>query len=116
MQWSTLLQDSNWGDMKIKTQEQLEERMARPSEADVAAMCAMEGDILILGVGGKMGPTLAQLIRRAADASGKKIRVMGVARFSDKTLPDALRAHGSNQSPATCWSRMSWHSCPMRRT
>jgi nucleoside-diphosphate-sugar epimerase len=80
--------------MKIKTQEQLEEWMSRPTEADIAAMRAMEGDVLILGVGGKMGPTLAQLIRRSADAAGKKIRVMGVARFSDKALPDALRAQG----------------------
>ena len=41
-----------------------------------------------------MGPTLAQLIRRSADAADKKIRVMGAARFSDKAMPEALRAHG----------------------
>jgi nucleoside-diphosphate-sugar epimerase len=80
--------------MTIKDQEQLEERLSRPTEADIAAMRAMEGDVLILGIGGKMGPTLAQLIRRSADAADKKIRVMGVARFSDKAMPEALRAHG----------------------
>ena len=85
------LQDSSWGEMQIKTVEQLEERMSRPTEADVAAMREIEGDILILGVGGKMGPTLARLIRRSADAAGKKIRVIGVARFSDKAMPEALR-------------------------
>lgn len=58
--------------MNITTLEQLEERMSRPSEADIAAMREMEGDILILGVGGKMGPTLAQLIRRSADAAGRR--------------------------------------------
>jgi len=79
---------------KIKTQEQLEERMSLPTEADIAAMRALEGDVLILGVGGKMGPTLAQLIRRSADAAGKNLRVMGVARFTDKALPSALRTHG----------------------
>jgi nucleoside-diphosphate-sugar epimerase len=79
---------------KIKTQEQLEERMSLPTEADIAAMRALEGDVLILGAGGKMGPTLAQLIRRSADAAGKKLRVMGVARFTDKALPNALRTHG----------------------
>jgi nucleoside-diphosphate-sugar epimerase len=94
------LRDSSWGDMKIKNQEQLEERMSRPSEADIAAMRALEGDVLILGVGGKMGPTLAQLVRRSADAAGKKIRIMGVARFSDKTIPDTLRAQGIE--PITC--------------
>jgi nucleoside-diphosphate-sugar epimerase len=97
MRWSTPLQDSSWGDMKInkiKTQEQLEERMSLPTEADIAAMRALEGDVLILGVGGKMGPTLAQLIRRSADAAKKKLRVMGAARFTDKALPNALRTHG----------------------
>jgi nucleoside-diphosphate-sugar epimerase len=80
--------------MKIETQEQLEERMSRPTEADIAAMGQIEGDILLLGVGGKMGPTLAQLIRRSAEAANKKIRVMGVARFTDKSIPAALQAHG----------------------
>jgi len=80
--------------MQIKTVEQLEERMSRPTQADIAAMREMEGDILILGVGGKMGPTLSQLVRRSANAAGKKIRVIGVARFSDKSMPDALRAYG----------------------
>ena len=64
MPWSMPLQDLSWGEMKIKDQQQLEERMSRPTEADIEAMRAMEGDVLILGVGGKMGPTLAQLIRR----------------------------------------------------
>lgn len=86
--------------MKIKDQKQLEERMSRPTDADIAAMRTMEGDVLILGVGGKMGPTLAQLIRRSADAANKNIRVMGVARFSDKAMPDALRAH--NVEPIAC--------------
>lgn len=80
--------------MSITTQEQLEERMSRPTEADIAAARAIDGDVLLLGVGGKMGPTLAQLIRRSLDAAGKKNRVLGVARFTDKTMPDALREHG----------------------
>lgn len=78
----------------MKTIEQLEERMSRPTEADISAMRDLEGDILILGVGGKMGPTLARLVRRSADAAGKKIRVIGAARFSDRRLPDALRSQG----------------------
>ena len=86
--------------MKITTQEQLEERMSRPSETDIVAMRELKGDVLILGMGGKMGPTLAKLIRRSADAAGKKTRVIGVARFSDKAMPDALRAHGIE--PITC--------------
>jgi len=80
--------------MKINDQKQLDELMSRPSEADVAAMRELDGDVLVLGVGGKMGPTLAQLIRRSADAAGKQSRVIGVARFSNEALPDSLREYG----------------------
>ena len=50
----------------------------------------LDGDIIILGVGGKIGPTLARLAKRAAP--GK--RVVGVARFSEKGLRESLTAHG----------------------
>jgi len=80
--------------MKIENIQQLEERMSRPTETDIAAMRELQGDVLILGVGGKMGPTLAQLIRRSADAAGTQARVIGVSRFSDKAMPESLRAHG----------------------
>lgn len=80
--------------MKIENLQQLEERLSRPTELDIAAMRQLHGDVLILGVGGKMGPTLAQLIRRSADAAGKTTRVIGVSRFSDKAMPDALQAYG----------------------
>lgn len=80
--------------MKIENEDQLEERMSRPTAADIEAVKALKGDVIVLGVGGKMGPTLAQLIRRSADAAGTRTRVLGVARFTDKRLPDALLAHG----------------------
>jgi nucleoside-diphosphate-sugar epimerase len=94
MQWSSPLLDSSWGDMRIENVQQLEERLSRPTGADVAAMRELQGDVLILGVGGKMGPTLAQLIRRSAVAAGKDTRVIGVSRFSDKAMQAALQASG----------------------
>ena len=69
--------------------EQLEEYMTRPSaelEADLSGI----GDILVLGVGGKMGPTLARMAKRAAPGS----RVIGVARFSEKGLREKLERQG----------------------
>ena len=48
----------------IRTIAELEERLSRPSAADVEAMAQLDGDLMILGVGGKMGPTLARLARR----------------------------------------------------
>src|SRR3954464_12416298 len=94
MQWSSPLLDSSWGDMKIENVQQLEERISRPTEADVQAMSQLQGDVLILGVGGKMGPTLAQLIQRSAIAAGKNTRVIGVSRFSNRAMPAALKSHG----------------------
>lgn len=68
----------------------LEEFMTRPSRALAADLEAVDGDIMILGVGGKMGPTMARLAKRAAP--GK--RVIGVARFSEKGLREGLESHG----------------------
>ncbi|MGI9325900.1 MAG: hypothetical protein ACR2PZ_11820, partial [Pseudomonadales bacterium] len=61
----------------------LEDRLSIPSEATIAALGRLAGDILILGAGGKMGPSLAQMARRASDAAGTNRRVIAVSRFSD---------------------------------
>src|SRR5437763_954704 len=57
-------------------------------------MAALDGDLLILGVGGKMGPSLARLARRTIDQAGVKKRVIAVARFTNGDLPAALVCHG----------------------
>jgi nucleoside-diphosphate-sugar epimerase len=75
---------------RIEDVEQLDDLLTTPAPALVDDLARLEGDILILGVGGKMGPTLAGLARRAAP--GK--RVIGVARFSEKGLEDRLRRAG----------------------
>jgi hypothetical protein len=80
--------------MSIDSELELEERLSRPGPADVAAAAALEGDLLILGAGGKMGPSLARLARRAADQARVKRRVIAVARFSDKELAAHLEADG----------------------
>ncbi|MBA3480074.1 MAG: NAD(P)-dependent oxidoreductase [Lautropia sp.] len=69
---------------------ELEEFMTRPSPELIADLSRVDGDIMVLGVGGKMGPTLARLAKRAAP--GK--RVIGVARFSDPSLGDVLQGQG----------------------
>ncbi len=75
----------------IASEAQLDELLSRPTEADVAAMAAMDGDLLILGVAGKMGPTLAMRARRAAPPSK---RIIGVSRFSNPGSRGALEAAG----------------------
>lgn len=68
----------------------LEEVMSRPSEALRRALEKVSGDIMILGVAGKMGPTLARLAKRAVPDR----RVIGVARFSEPGIRDALERQG----------------------
>jgi nucleoside-diphosphate-sugar epimerase len=80
--------------MIIANQEQLEDALSRPSEADIQAMAALEGDLLILGVAGKMGPSLAHRARRASDAAGVKRRIIGVARFSRPESRQELESWG----------------------
>jgi nucleoside-diphosphate-sugar epimerase len=77
----------------IHTEERLDELLSEPTDAVVATMARLDGDILVLGVAGKMGPTLARMARRASDAAGVRRPVIGVARFSSGG-EEALRAHG----------------------
>src|SRR5712672_516948 len=78
----------------IENVAELEDRLSQPTDADAAAMSALNGDLLILGVGGKMGPSLARLARRAANLAGTPHRIVAVARFSNASLPAELAALG----------------------
>jgi len=80
--------------MRIETDAELEEILSRPSGADVAAIAHLDGDLLILGAGGKMGPSLARRARRAAQKGGVCKRIVAVARFSDNRLRDSLASDG----------------------
>ena len=78
----------------IETEEQLEEALSRPTGADVAAAAALKGDLMLLGAGGKMGPSLARLARRASDEAGVARRVLAVSRFSTPGLAEELERAG----------------------
>lgn len=80
--------------VKIKTESELEELLSRPDEQTVSTMAAMDGDLLILGAGGKMGPSLARLARRAIEVAGGKKRVIAVSRFTDGKLLPEFAAQG----------------------
>ena len=55
----------------------LDEFMTRPSRALIDDLEAIDGDIMVLGVGGKMGPTLARLAKRAATETGEALLMPG---------------------------------------
>jgi nucleoside-diphosphate-sugar epimerase len=81
----------------ITSVQDLEHHLSRPTAEDVSAMSALDGDLLILGAGGKMGPSLCTLARRAADLAGSRKRVIAVSRFSD----EKLRSQFSSQNIET---------------
>jgi nucleoside-diphosphate-sugar epimerase len=68
----------------------LDDLLCRPSQALIDDLRKVDGDIMILGVAGKMGPTLAGLAKAAAPER----RVIGVARFSDPAVKDWLQSRG----------------------
>ncbi len=72
----------------------LEERILAPSQDLIKEMKSLEGDILILGVGGKMGPSLAVLAQKALAAAERENKVIGVSRFSDTSLQQRLEKQG----------------------
>lgn len=80
--------------MDIRSEAELDDILAAPNDADRTAMRALHGGLLILGAGGKMGPSLARRARRAADEAGISIRIVAVSRFSDESAEIALRATG----------------------
>ncbi|ADV83514.1 NAD-dependent epimerase/dehydratase family protein [Terriglobus saanensis] len=65
---------------QIRNEVGLEELLTQPSAADIAAASGWSGDVLVLGAGGKMGPTLAVRIKRAIQEAGAKHRVIVVVR------------------------------------
>jgi nucleoside-diphosphate-sugar epimerase len=75
---------------RFRDEDHLEDVMTAPSPTLTGDLGGIRGDLIILGVGGKIGPTLARLAKRAAP--GK--RVIGVARFSDPGMRQKLSAWG----------------------
>ena len=78
----------------IEDETHLEELLSRPSPADVAFARTLTDDVLVLGAGGKMGPSLARRVRRAGAAAGARYRVLAGSRFSDAGLAAELERDG----------------------
>jgi len=72
----------------------LYKQLLQPSTELVADIAKLDGDILILGVGGKMGPALAKLAKQAVDLAGINKKIIGVSRFSGPGLQDELEQSG----------------------
>ncbi len=73
---------------------ELDNALSTPSEALVRDMTRLEGDIMILGAGGKVGPTLSVMAKRAVERSGVSRRVIAVSRFTDPFVVELLKREG----------------------
>lgn len=86
--------------LEIRNEQQLEEALARPSAELVEMMRRLDGDVMLLGAGGKMGPSLARLARNAIHEAGVQKRVIAVSRFTDPAARGALERDGIEVIPA----------------
>jgi len=78
----------------------LDDLLTRPSAALVADLATLDGDIMVIGSAGKMGPTLAVLAQRALDEAGAGHRAIAVSRFSDEATKTRLDTAGVTTIPA----------------
>lgn len=75
------------------TEEKLDTLLTTPSDALVADIQKIKGDIMVLGAGGKMGPTLCILAKNAIEKAGIEKRVIAVSRFTDPIVRELLTRH-----------------------
>jgi len=76
------------------TEEKLDQLLAEPSDALVADIKKIKGDIMVLGAGGKMGPTLCVLAKNAIEKAGIEKKVIAVSRFTDPFATELLHKQG----------------------
>lgn len=73
----------------------LEDELSLPTAGVLETLRRLDGDVMVLGAGGKMGPTLARMLRRGMDAVGQSTRrVIAVSRFSSAQEAETLTSHG----------------------
>lgn len=100
---------SDLGEQAPRSEPELDEALSRPSPAVLDALERCPGDVAILGAGGKMGPTVARMVRRAVDQLGEARRVLAVSRFGSGSLADQLTEAGVEVERAdlTDWASLA---------
>lgn len=103
-----LADDRAWAEWRALTppapadEAALDDHLSMPSFSNEATLEQCAGDVVVLGAGGKMGPTLARMVRRALDsaradgddAPRQPRRVVAVSRFSSREAEERLQAAG----------------------
>ena len=97
---------------RIESETQLEDVLTTPSAELVQLFDTLSDPLIILGAGGKMGPSLARLARRAADQAQSKLRIVAVSRFSDAGSRDELQNAGVETYAADVLDRKQLDTLP----
>jgi hypothetical protein len=79
---------------KIHDEEALDELLSRPGHEAVETLSRVDGDIMFLGVSGKIGPYLVRMAKRACDEAGIKKRIIGVAMFDSPEQQSKIEGFG----------------------
>ncbi len=79
----------------VANEDQVEELLSRPYPEDVEFARGLDGDVMVLGAGGKMGPTLIRRMLRAVEEAGTETTIYGVSRFSDDDIEAKLDSWGA---------------------
>lgn len=96
----------------IESEAQLDDLLTTPSPALVESFKSLADPLLILGAGGKMGPTLAVLAACAAEQAQSDVRVIAASRFSDESARDYLHKRGVETQIADVFDRQQLKSLP----
>jgi nucleoside-diphosphate-sugar epimerase len=97
---------------RIETEQQLEELLTRPGPQLCDFIRNVSSPLLVLGAGGKMGPTLAVLARRAAVTAGHELDVIAVSRFSDGRMRSWLEDQGVRTRSCDLFNRDAVRQLP----
>src|SRR4030042_3397194 len=85
--------DQSYADT-INTEEQLEEILSRPDDIIIELFSRLKGDLIFLGVGGKIGPSLARMAKRACERAGVRKRIIGVSLFESREHQKKIEKSG----------------------
>ena len=80
--------------MEIGSEEKLEELISNPGSETIKLLSRLDGDIIILGIGGKIGPSLAYMAKSASYMAGVKKKIIGVSQFKNEDLQKSLNNIG----------------------
>ncbi len=94
-------------------EEELLERLSRPGPQTVELFSRLEGGLLVLGAGGKMGPALCLMAQRSLQKAARRdFPVVAVSRFSNPGVQQLLQRHGVQTLQADLAQRRSWAQLP----